>query len=402
MYLPLAALVVGLVAGGYQLWRRAGARRQGAWVALGAAALLALVWGGVTYARNGVYQSDLAVWADTVRQRPDNPRAMGNLVFALGEADQYELAVAWGQRAVGQHPDDPGSYYCLAWSLSGLARQYEAANQPRQGAEAYASAISAYRAAIARYQAAIRKVPGMALSDYLAARAQLAGALAAVGRRGEAESEYRALIAAAPDLPEARASLGVLLEEDGRYAEALQYLDQAVKLKPDYGDARYSLGRLLWRLRRYPGAMAQFAAALNLGPNDAHLAYEVAWLLATTRGAPQDAGPLAVSAAEQACALTGGHNPMCLAALAAGYASVGRLSDAATTAGNARQLARQQGWAELADQISSQLQQYRAGKAYWEEHFAQPATRPASQTQPATRPQPAVPATLPARRGTGA
>jgi len=52
---------------------------------------LAIVLGGYTVARNGVYRSEIALWEDTVRKSPQNPRAFNNLGYACfvkGRKDQ--------------------------------------------------------------------------------------------------------------------------------------------------------------------------------------------------------------------------------------------------------------------------------------------------------------------------
>jgi len=353
-------------------------------VLLGAAGVLALLLGGLTYARNLAYQSELSIWADTASRRPENPRAVGNLVFALGTEGRYDQAVTWARQALATQPGNAATYYSLAWALAGQARQWQAEDEAARARGAYEEAIGDYREAIVRYRGAAAVAPGDLPREYVPAHLDLAVALAAVGRKTEAEAEYQALIACA-DLPEAHNNLALLLGERGQYPEALSHLEKAVELKPDYPDAHFNLGRLLWRLDRPGGrdaALGQFETLLRLNPEDPGMYYEVAWLLATSAAAPQGAGPVAVEAAQRACALTQGRDPRCLDALAAAYAAGGRFGDALAVAGRALSLAEQHGQAQLAEGIRTRMQLYREGHPYREAHPVEPSTQPGETANP--------------------
>jgi protein O-mannosyl-transferase len=82
MYLPLASIVLLVLA---VLWRYVpmpGAR--GALVAL-----LAVVLGGLTIARNTMYRSAVVIWSDAVAKRPDNARA--HFFLAVAYRDLHDL-----------------------------------------------------------------------------------------------------------------------------------------------------------------------------------------------------------------------------------------------------------------------------------------------------------------------
>jgi hypothetical protein len=94
MYLPLAAVVVltlGLI------WKLPA---RGLVVAL-----LAIVLGGLTIARNQTYRSAVALWSDAVAKRPANPRAHVFLGQAYADGNDWVAAWAEDDRALQLSPD---------------------------------------------------------------------------------------------------------------------------------------------------------------------------------------------------------------------------------------------------------------------------------------------------------
>ncbi|MGA2140739.1 MAG: hypothetical protein ABSH14_17945, partial [Verrucomicrobiia bacterium] len=89
-----------------------------------------------------------------------------------------------------------------------------------------------------------------------------------------------------------------------------------------------------------------------------------AWLLATL--APADGGdPVrAVTLAERAGELTNNREAEYLDTLAVAYAAAGRFNDAITTAQKAIGLAHSAGQTQIASEIETRLELYRAGRAY--------------------------------------
>jgi len=73
-------------------------------------------------------------------------------------------------------------------------------------------------------------------------------AQADAGRRDEAISTFRALLADYPELPEPRNNLAVLLAQKGEYAEARDELEIALRAAPDYAVAHENLADVYARL----------------------------------------------------------------------------------------------------------------------------------------------------------
>lgn len=103
MYIPCSLFALVLFIGTGRLLRTVPVRA----VALPATALLLTVYGTASYARNLVWQDNLALYRDTLRKNPEFPLAKNQLAMLLLEAgqdqDAYELmagnTVGQGQRA---------------------------------------------------------------------------------------------------------------------------------------------------------------------------------------------------------------------------------------------------------------------------------------------------------------
>lgn len=95
MYLPLLAIVVGVVYGGARVLdavrmrpaTRAGVRR-------GLAVALLVILAIATWRRNGVFASETDLWFDTVRKAPHNLRAINNLGVAYARQGRFDEALA--------------------------------------------------------------------------------------------------------------------------------------------------------------------------------------------------------------------------------------------------------------------------------------------------------------------
>jgi hypothetical protein len=109
-YAPLAPLVVLLVAGAREAWRRV-ARRVGApRAAVGpalavAAGTVAAALVTLTLVRNHDYRSAVALWGDSVAKAPWNPRGRYNFGVHLQLDGQIEAAIEQYQRCVELDPN---------------------------------------------------------------------------------------------------------------------------------------------------------------------------------------------------------------------------------------------------------------------------------------------------------
>jgi Flp pilus assembly protein TadD len=239
MYLPLAAVMAGVVLGLRLLGAKTGLPRP-AQAALLVAAAGAL--GALTFLRNETYASPVALWGDTVAKRPDNPVAVYNLGVALDRERQFPAAAAQFSRAAQLRPDLAAPRYDGGMALLQMGRPADAA---------------------ALFEEAVRLDPRAALPHE-----GLGLALAALGRPEEAVAHYEEAIRLQPGYARAHDNLGNAFLRLGRLPEAAVQYGEAVRLDPGSLVAHYNLANALARLGRPAEAAEQYEAVLQLRPKD--------------------------------------------------------------------------------------------------------------------------------------
>ena len=296
MYLPLAAIIGGGVFAGIELWRRVLvvqlARRQANTLSGGAlafllAALLVIVFGSLTLARNQDYKSEIALWADTVVKRPENPRARNNFGYQLQQQGRLPEAIAQYSEAITLNPSYAQAFYNRGTAFKDLGGFAQAESDLNEALRLNPSSADAHNnlgsllasrgdfaSAEAHFSRALELKPG-----YADARLNLAAALAAQKRYFEARSAAESVLQLSPNLPEAYFILAVADESLGDNGAAEQHLWQAVRLDAGYAGARLRLCRLLCRLRRTGDAAAQYRELLRTSPAEASVWMELGALL---------------------------------------------------------------------------------------------------------------------------
>ncbi len=269
MYLPLAA-VLALALGG--LHRLAGPR---AWPAWGA---LALVFAGLTLARNHDYRDALVIWSDSVAKYPSSARAQHNLAVELLNRGRAGEALTHAETARTLSPDYLPAHYTGGLALLELGRAPEAVSRLERAVKlgpAHADAHLALGNALLRAGRAAEAVAAFRTSLELKPAADahhnLAVALLELGRPAEAEQSWRAALALDPGLVPARRRFSLMLAQAGRLPEAGEQFRALVELQPDDPDARANYGNVLLLTRRPAEAAAQYEAALRLRPGDSRL-----------------------------------------------------------------------------------------------------------------------------------
>jgi superkiller protein 3 len=91
---------------------------------------------------------------------------------------------------------------------------------------------------------------------------------AAQGKRSEAVTRYREILAVDSSHLPARNNLSVLLDAGGDHEEALDHLTVALNLAPDDGGLLITRGAIFGRLKRYPEAEIDLRRAVRLQPSN--------------------------------------------------------------------------------------------------------------------------------------
>jgi protein O-mannosyl-transferase len=279
MYLPLAALAAGAVAGAYLAWGRR---------VIAGAAVATLTLAAGTVARNADYGSAVALWSDTVAKRPANPRARNNLGLALTEAGRPAEAVPHLREALRLAPDYFDARNNLGNALAAVGRPDEAVAEFQQliaadpdNAVAHYNlarviAQTGHLAEAARgYEAALRR-----RADFPAALNELGHVLIRLGNPEAAEARFRAALQLAPDDATLHNNLGNALAAQNKVSEALASYQNALRLVPTYATARFNLGSQLLQLNRDAEAALHLEDAARLAPDDAEARARLALALA--------------------------------------------------------------------------------------------------------------------------
>jgi tetratricopeptide (TPR) repeat protein len=287
MYLPLAAVVVVVIAGGHELFESLSARwglpaegrRWGE--ALAVVAVVAIL-GYLTIQRNADYRSPVVMWSDVVVKRPDNPRAHNNLGNVLNSSGRSAEALPHYAQAVRLMPEYVDAQYNLANALGRAGRADEAIAHYTEVLRLAPAHPEAYNnlglvlkeqgrleEAIAQYKEALRAKP-----TFAEAHNNLGLALASQGRLEEAISEYAEAARLRPDYPEAQSNWGVALARHRRYDEARAHFLEALRIRPGYAEAHQNLGTALMEQGRFEAAVAEYDRALRLNPSLARVHYD--------------------------------------------------------------------------------------------------------------------------------
>jgi tetratricopeptide (TPR) repeat protein len=296
MYLPLVAIISGCVFAGIELWRRVLSIRltngnatplSGSSVAMLLAALLIIVFGSLTLARNEDYKSEIALWADTVVKRPENDRARNNFGSQLQRQGRLPDAIAQYSEAITLNPSYAQAFYNRGTAFKDLGDLEQAERDLSEALRLNPSSADAHnnlgsvlasrgdvKSGEAHFSRALELRPG-----YADARLNLAAALAAEKRFFEARSHVEEVLQVAPDLAEAHFILALTDESLGDNSAAEQHLWQAVRLDTGYAGARLRLCRLLRRMRRDNDAAAQYRELLKRSPAEAAAWMELGALL---------------------------------------------------------------------------------------------------------------------------
>jgi protein O-mannosyl-transferase len=374
MYLPLGAVIVLLSVGAFALGRKFLGPRLRIMLGWGVGGGLAVLLAMLTIQRNRDYETELAIWQDTVTKCPNNPRAHENLGAALERAHRLPEAIAQYEQALRITPDYAEVHNVLGLALVGAGRvregivQYEEALRLQPDfAEAHNNlAIALFglgkrQEAVGHFEQALRFRP-----DFDEAHYNLGNALARSGKLGEAILQYQEALRITPEYPESHYSMAGVLVAQRKTQEAIAHYEEAIRLKPDYVEAHYSLGGVLLRMGKVPEAIGQYEEALRLKKDSIDLQNNLAWVLATVAPAEGGDPTRAVSLAEHVCESTSNRVAAFADTLAAAYAGAGRFPEAVTTAQKAIELANSTGQTQLVKEVEAHLELYRAGHPYRE------------------------------------
>ncbi len=289
MYLPLAGLVVLIVAGGYvslgYLSKRFFPSRIAAAYKLGGTLVIviAVVLSWVTVLRNQDYRSAVSIWQTVVAAVPGNSRAHYNLGDALKSQGRLDEAIGQYRQALNADPYYVEVYNNLAAALQSQGRLEQAIGYYRRALEIKPDYADAHNnlavalqsqgrldEAVSHYSRALQLNP-----DLAAAHNSLGNVLVLQGKIDDAVSHYRRAIELSPDDAGVYYNLGTLFQSQGKVNEAISYYRQAIQVSPDYARAHNNMAILLLAQGNPDEAVGHYRRALELMPGNADVHYNL-------------------------------------------------------------------------------------------------------------------------------
>lgn len=306
-YLPLTA-VVAMVGAGLTVWLKPRAVRF-----IGGTLVFGLCLLSAQRAR--VFETEEALWRDTLARNPAAWCAHANLGWILADQRKYDEAITHLEASLELRPNNAQAHCNLGRVLS------------------------------------------------------------LQGKFNEAQDHFLTALRLKPNDASIRRSYASALAEEGKKEAAVKQLREALRLHPDV-EASLQLAAILCETGQLDEAVAEYRGVLATQPDKEDALSNLAWILAAGSDPTVRNGAEAVRLAERACRLTGFKQAQMVGVLAAAYAEAGRFTDAVAAAQKALELARVAGDTG-SEAMHRRLQAlYRAGRPYREP--ATPATGPGS------------------------
>jgi len=253
MYLPLAAIVVGVIITGHRaltlMFSRMSARLAVAQCTISVLFVaLAALLGYATVDRNRDYRTRVAMWRDVVDKQPHNPTGHSGLAVALSDLGRWDDAFDHFAEAVRLKPGAEYHY--------NLGKAFDRRDE--------------HEKAIEHFNEALRNWP-----DYPEAHNSLGNSLVKLGRDDEAFEHYAVALQIKPEMPSANANIAHIYVRRGQFAKAAEHYAVVVRLQPDDAEARYNLGLALYKTGRNDEAIQEFRKVIKLKPDLAQVWYQL-------------------------------------------------------------------------------------------------------------------------------
>lgn len=304
MYLPLAAIVTAVVLCAYVFANQVMEKFSSSVsspkeIGYGAAMLflttIVVLFGYLTAERNLDYQSEIAMWRDVIKKRPDNLRAYNNLGVELLNSRNLDEAEMLFAEAVRRKP------------------------------------------------------------DYTEAQYNLGRVLLRRDNLEEGKAHLLTALQIKPDYEDALFKLGQAYAVQDQLDQAQAHLLQGLKVNPHSAVIAYNLGLVMERQGRFLDAAKTYDWVAQVQPNAYEPFARLAFILATQDDVNLRNTGGAVQLAQRAVQLSKNQNPVCLDGLAVAYAEAGQFAEAIETAKQALELATARDDKNLSEIIKLQI-----------------------------------------------
>jgi tetratricopeptide (TPR) repeat protein len=236
---------------------------------------LLLILGMASWQRTWVYESEVALWSDTLARNPDSWAAHNDLGNAFIQKGQVEGALVQYQKALQINPNDLEALNNLGVALFRKGRMDDAVAQYQKALAISPNYVLTHNNlgnallqrgqlddAVAHYQKALEINPNFAGAHY-----NLGNALFQKGRVDDAMAHYQKALEINPNRPEAHYNLANTLIQKGQMHDAVAHYQKALEINPNYPEAHNNLGNALLQRGQLDDAVAHYQKALEINPN---------------------------------------------------------------------------------------------------------------------------------------
>jgi protein O-mannosyl-transferase len=274
VYLPSVGIFAAIGSGMFLLKERS----ENRWLRRGAnssVVLMIILFLISTYARNGLWNSNVSLWQDAAEKSANKARPHYNLGLAYASKSLLDAAIEQYQMALRLNPDyteahnNLGTAYASQGQWDRAIEQYQMALRLNPDyTETHFNLGNAYAskglldAAIEQYQMALRLNP-----DYTEAHYNLGNEYASKGLLDRAIEQYQMALRLNPDYTEAHNNLGTAYASQGQWDRAIAEYQTALRLNPDYAEAHNNLGTAYASQGQWDRAIAEYQTALRLKPD---------------------------------------------------------------------------------------------------------------------------------------
>ncbi|MBV8274142.1 MAG: tetratricopeptide repeat protein [Verrucomicrobia bacterium] len=211
------------------------------WLQSALCAGLLLILGTVTWQRTWAYESQEALWSDTLTDNPNCWAGHNNLGLVFFRRGQAEEAIKHFQKALEINPNYAEAHSNLGAALGRKGQVDEAVEQFRKALEIN--------------------------PNYVEAHSNLGLALFQKGQMQEAVAQYQKALEINPNSFEGHANLGNAFFTKGQLDEAVTQYEKAAEIDPNYFAGHYNLGLAFFRKGQLDEAVIQFRETLRLKPD---------------------------------------------------------------------------------------------------------------------------------------